>query len=309
MDISIIIPVFRDIDGLKITLESIRIRQWDPSRVEVIVCNDGGGDAVSALAAQFGCVEARLAENRGSYAARNAGVRIARSHTLAFIDADEIVTADWLTAGLAALEHADYVGGRVVVDAGANATFWERVDASFAFPVTTYLERRRFAPTANLFVRRTVFQHVGGFDEALTSGGDQEFGVRVAQSGLQQRYCEQAIVIHPARSFPEQLRKARRTSRGSARLQILMWRRSGIALAAKAAILAAAKLGHAAVLAAAFPFVRPKSLPRDTVLLAAGHALIGSYYHVAHGAFIFLAMFQRGRLQSRIPDVGDPSPQ
>lgn len=302
MDTSIIIPVHGDLHGLEATLESIRAQQWDPSRVEVIVCNDGGGEAVSALAARFGCIEARLDQNRGSYAARNAGIRVARSRAIAFIDADELVTPGWLAAGTSALDHADYVGGNVVVDAGKSPSFWKRVDATFAFPVAKYLQVSRFAPTANLFVSRSVFEQLGGFDEALTSGGDQEFGARVASHDFIQRYCEQAVVIHGARSFMDQLRKARRTSRGNARLQVMIRGRSAIHVGLKALVYALAKLSQATALFGAFLVAHIKT-PDDASRLAAGHAVVGACYHMSLAFFSFTAFFRRGKVPSRIPAV------
>lgn len=303
MDASIIIPVHRDTAGLRITLESIRKLHWDHTRVEVIICNDGGGDEISGLAARYGCREARLDINRGSYAARNAGIRLARGRALAFVDADESLADTWLTAGLAALEQADYVGGRVVVEPGKCPTFWERVDATFAFPVAMYLAKKKYAPTANLFVRRKVFEEVGGFDESLVSGGDCEFGVRVSARRMTQIYCEAAITIHPARGFSEQLRKIRRTSRGHATLAILVWGRSATATGIVALLAATGKACQAAALAASYPFSGGGSNPANVRLLAAGRAMMGTLYNLALGLSAFSAAFERNSFRRCIPDV------
>lgn len=303
VDVSVIIPVNRDKAGLEITLRSISQLKWDPSRVEIIVCNDGGGVAVSEMIARFGCLEARLQENRGSYAARNLGIQISRGRVIAFIDADEVVTEGWLAAGLEALRHADYVGGRIVVDAGTTPTFWERVDASFAFPVAKYLADRRYAPTANLFVLRKVFEQLGGFDEALRSGGDCEFGVRVFRDNLVQRYCEEAVTIHPARDFGGRLRKIRRTSKGDARLAVMIWGRSAFGHGARALLVAVAKMGQAVMLGLAGAFLPASAASREARLLAAGHAAMGVAYNSSLAAFSFAAAFQRGKLRRHIPVV------
>jgi GT2 family glycosyltransferase len=303
MKISVIIPVGRDVAGLVATLQSIGSQHWDYSAVEVIVCNDGGGTEISSVIAQFGCREARLDVNRGSYAARNAGIRIARGRAFAFLDADEIITQEWLGAGAAALETADYVGGRILVPASPESPFWERVDAAFAFPVAFYLQRRRYAPTANLFVRRSVFEALGGFDEALTSGGDREFGTRVARSNLVQQYCAEATVFHPARNLREQLRKIRRTSRGNAALEIMLWGRPAILFGARAIAFALGKLCHAAILAIIHALSPRRVPPADTRLLAAGRAAMDACYYLSLGAQALRLAFRRRTLRSRIPSL------
>jgi glycosyltransferase involved in cell wall biosynthesis len=303
MEVSVIIPVGRDAAGLAVTLESIKKQQWDTSKVEVIVCNDGGGLEISDVIEQFECTEAKLATNRGSYAARNAGLKIARGRVLAFLDADETVTKDWLESGIAALEGADYVGGRILVPTGPDSSFWERVDAAFAFPVASYLRNWLYAPTANLFVKRRVFEEIGGFDEALKSGGDREFGMRVASHNLVQRYCEQAAVFHPARDFREQLRKIRRTSRGNATLEILHWRRPAFACGARSMPFALAKLGYAVVLASLHVLSRWRTPRNDVRLLAAGRAFIHGCYLMLLGLHAFALVFRRRTLRSSIPGL------
>lgn len=277
MDVSVLIPVGSDVEGLAITLASIRAQGWDPARVEVIVCNDGGGDAVSALAAAHGCREARLDVNSGSFAARNAGLALARGDVLAFLDADESLAQGWLEAGLEALREADYVGGRVCVDAGARPSFWERIDLEFAFPVEFYLRRLLFAPTANLFVARRVFEAVGGFDEALRSGGDREFGVRVARHGFAQRYCPGAATIHPARGLREQLRKARRTAVGTAHLEVSSWRRPAGPLVRAALRGAVVQLANSARFVAMHAWRRGSPKWSEIYLLTSARLLLKAY--------------------------------
>jgi glycosyltransferase involved in cell wall biosynthesis len=303
VEVSVIIPVGRDTAGLEITLRSIAQLKWEPSLVEVIVCNDGGGTAISEMITRFGCREAMLPENRGSYAARNRGIQMSQGRVIAFVDADEVVTDGWLAAGLEAIKHADYVGGRIVVDAGMTAPYWERVDAKFAFPVSKYLADRRYAPTANLFVRRKVFEELGGFDESLRSGGDWEFGVRVSVSNKVQRYCAEAVTIHPARDFRERLRKIRRTSQGDARLAVKIWGRSGFGYGARALLVAMAKVCQAAALALGWALVPANAAARDTRLLAAGHAAMGIAYNSSLAASSFAAAFQRRAFRRHVPVV------
>lgn len=222
--ISVIIPVRDDEAGLRTTLASLQACLEGQEDAEVIVCNDGGGEAISAIARQYGCREAKLSHRAGSYAARNAGVRISRGDLLAFLDADQRVSPRWLKAGLAGLTESDYVGGHVSVETPDDSGSWHRYEKANAFPVLEYLKTMSFAPTANLFVRREVFDAVGPFCDRLQSGGDWEFGTRVAAAGFRQAYCSDAVSYHASRGFGSQLTKIRRVATGAADVRFGVWR-------------------------------------------------------------------------------------
>jgi glycosyltransferase involved in cell wall biosynthesis len=223
--VSVIVPVHDDADGLQITLESLR-QLGTTCFYEVIVCNDGGSDLISSVAARHGCHEVRSGQNLGSYAARNAGIQMAHGEVLAFLDADQRVDPHWLRHGLDILGGSGiaYVGGKVSVDAGQNPSAWERYDAATAFPVEWYLAAMNYAPTANLFVKRAVFDKVGLFNSSLRSGGDREFGQRVAAAGYRQIYCAAATTFHPVRNRQQLVQKRKRTGSGMAMVRLNAWR-------------------------------------------------------------------------------------
>lgn len=224
--VSIIIPVFDDAEGLEVTLESLRVSYGDRHDIEIIVCNDGGGEPVSGVIRRYHAKEARLGANAGSYAARNAGIAAATGKVLAFVDADQRVSEAWLQAGLDALREADYVAGKVVVVVSDESDLWQRKDRLLAFPVEECLKKLHFAPTANLFVRREVVEVVGCFDARLRSSGDVDFGQRVYRAGFRQLYAQEMMTYHPARNKDEQLKKMRRIGSGAADKMCLIDRRS-----------------------------------------------------------------------------------
>jgi glycosyltransferase involved in cell wall biosynthesis len=231
---SIIIPVGQDAPGLAVTLSSLQALHERAEDFEVIVCNDGGHRDVSAVAGRFRCIEVLLPVNRGSYASRNAGIAAAQGEILAFLDADQRVDRAWLSEGIRSLEHADYVGGRVVLETSGAEDIWHEYDREYAFPVEDYLRRKRFAPTANLFVRKQVVDAVGPFNAMLRSGGDWEFGMRVARGGFRQAFQPEAMTYHPSRSRKEQLRKLRRTASGIIDVRVHVLGESPVALASGA---------------------------------------------------------------------------
>jgi len=94
-----------------------------------------------------------------------------------------------------------------------------------------------FGVTANLLVRREVFQDVGLFQERLVSSGDYEFGRRATRKGRSLVYCREAKVFHPARSsLGALLKKARRLGYGRAQLAIFGEERPPYALLVRSAL-------------------------------------------------------------------------
>ena len=132
------------------------------------------------------------ARNRGPAAARNRGWRSAVAPVIAFTDDDTRPARDWLRNGLAALDGRDAVAGRIVVPLPDEPTDYERDTAG--------LERASFV-TANAFVRKSMLEAVGGFDEryriAWREDADLEFALR--QRGARIGRAPGAVVVHPVR--------------------------------------------------------------------------------------------------------------
>ncbi len=102
-DVSIIIPTFRRPDLLRAALESCLGQVGvDPAEVEIVVvdnCAQGSArQAVAALAATSPAELVYVHEPRSGIShARNAGLAAARGAFVAFIDDDEVASAEWLS--------------------------------------------------------------------------------------------------------------------------------------------------------------------------------------------------------------------
>ena len=64
------------------------------------------------------------------------------------------------------------------------------------------------AETANLFVRRTLFDRVGGFEEEVPEYGDFDFVERCVANGASLIFGEDAVVWHPTRDRAEPFLRA-----------------------------------------------------------------------------------------------------
>lgn len=101
--VSVVIPVYNAESYLAEAIESVLAQSH--SDLEVILVDDGSTDGSRAVIESFGeRVVPIFQANAGPSAARNAGIRAARSHYIAFCDADDIQLPHRLATHVALLE-------------------------------------------------------------------------------------------------------------------------------------------------------------------------------------------------------------
>ncbi|MEA2171867.1 MAG: hypothetical protein QOF76_5167 [Solirubrobacteraceae bacterium] len=172
---------------------------------EVVVVDDGSVDGTAAVAASFGVrviVGRNAAVAIGPGAARNAGAAATASRVLAFTDADCVPEPGWLEAGLAALNDADLVQGRVEPDPAAPRHPFDR---TLSVPAAYGLFE-----AANLFVTREWFDRLGGFGDGIAAPGkhlaeDVYFGWAARRAGARVAFAPGALVHHAV--FPRSARE------------------------------------------------------------------------------------------------------
>ncbi|WP_246027402.1 glycosyltransferase [Novosphingobium umbonatum] len=206
--VSVIVPHYNDLNGLDACLNALMAQTYPRDRFEIIVGDNNspvGLDAVCQLAG--GRAKVIHAPIKGAGPARNAAVPHARGEILAFTDSDCIPESEWLSEGVKAMEHADFVGGAMTVlvpqDRAKNGA--EGFEMVFAFDNRSYVEKQKFTVTANLLCKRDVFTHVGEFRTEVSE--DKEWCLRAGDMGYKIGYAAKAVVGHPARADWEQLRK------------------------------------------------------------------------------------------------------
>jgi glycosyltransferase involved in cell wall biosynthesis len=179
-DLSIVIPCFNAERFLGEAIESVLAQPG--AAPQVIVIDDGCTDGSVAVARGFGArVELHSQANAGIAAARNAGVQRATGRDLAFLDADDLWTADSLEARFAVL--AGQPGAEGVF--GALQQFLcPRMDAAAAARIEfdAAPQLGRFAGT--LLIRREAFLRAGLFDTRLKVGEMLDWVSRAALAGV-----------------------------------------------------------------------------------------------------------------------------
>jgi glycosyltransferase involved in cell wall biosynthesis len=107
LPIAVVIPAYNRARLVAFAIESVLAQTRAPA--EIIVVDDGSTDDTAAVAQSFGATVLRQS-NAGVSAARNAGVRIAKSPWIAFLDSDDLWAANKLEVQWETLEACPEAG-------------------------------------------------------------------------------------------------------------------------------------------------------------------------------------------------------
>lgn len=210
--VSVVIPHFQDLLSLELCLAALDAQTLSRDKFEIIVGDNASAEGEAEVARVLnGRAKLVIVSERGAGPARNGAVALARGEILAFTDCDCQPEPQWLTEGLAALSHHDFVGGgmRVLVNDPKGMTPTEAFEVEFAFNNEAYVTQKGFTVTANLFCPRRVFDAVGGFRVGVSE--DFDWSQRAIEAGYTIGYAPLALVGHPARrTWVELIRKWRR---------------------------------------------------------------------------------------------------
>lgn len=211
--ISVVIPIKDSAGTIGEQLEALS-RQTLDGHWEVIVSDNGSTDD---LVSQIETWKTHLPDLRvvdssatpGAGAARNAGARAARAELLAFCDADDRVTPGWLAAMVEALQSHPLVAGAMdheTLNPG-ETTGWHFRSHVDSAPLGSRF--KPYALSANMGVRRRVFEEAGGFPEDLeitggAAGEDMALSWALQLAGHDLHFEPSAVVSYRHRhSFGE----------------------------------------------------------------------------------------------------------
>lgn len=229
--VSVIIPVYNGAQYIGACLESVFNQTLPGKDYEVIVVDNNSTDDGMDIARDYH-VQIVSETKTGSYAARNAGIKRAKSGILAFLDVDCAAAENWLEAAVDYLANNQSVGllsGNVIFKPGGEMlTVWGYFDL-FSFLRQEYLAGKGCSLTANLFVRREVLDAYGCFNDDLISGGDTEWTKKVTDAGISLSFENSVRVYHPVRNnFKQVAAKCKRVGFGMG--QIAKIKKSGLSL-------------------------------------------------------------------------------
>ena len=201
--ITVIAPVWNGEREVGLLLDALAAQTAPEQAFEVIVVDNGSTDRTGDVLARYPFVRVLHEPKPGSYAARNLAIRNARGRFLLFTDADCVPAPDWVATALRLAEiHGEdcVIGGRIeLFRVGRTGRFSVRYEELTAFQQERNLALGKCV-TANWLCSRRLLESVGGFDDALLSGGDVECSQRIAAAGHGFVYAPEMVVGHPTRA-------------------------------------------------------------------------------------------------------------
>jgi len=197
--VSVIIPVFNDAADLQLTLTALEQQTYPHERFEIIVVDNRSTDGSVDVAQHFPNTRLLCEYHYPSspYSARNRGLEVAKGEVIVLLEATCVPVPDWLSEAIktSAQKQVDLVGGRVEFRfAAERPSVAELFDAMTNIRMREAIVFRKVAKTANLLVRRAVFEAIGPFPEGLRSGGDIRWTRQATAAGYQLVFCEAAMV-------------------------------------------------------------------------------------------------------------------
>jgi glycosyltransferase involved in cell wall biosynthesis len=199
-DISVVIPTLDEAEYLPHLLDSLD-RQTVAVR-EVIVVDAASTDTTVALARARG---ARVIEGGGLPGfSRNVGAGQALGEWLLFLDADVRLAPDTLERMIAEVRRArlDAASTAFVPDHGGPGL---RLQHRFSSEYFWLSSRLGWSHSIGgfLFVRRSLHERIGGFDEGVRVAEDQDYALRLGRAG-RYRFTRRPVVEIAARRFDRQ---------------------------------------------------------------------------------------------------------
>ena len=185
--VSAIITVYNNERTVADAIESFLIQTF-PS-FEIIVVDDGSTDGTRQVIEQHYARKVKYVyqPNRGSAAARNAGVYHAKGKYLAFLDGDDMAMPERFYLQVKALDDCPAAGlayGNIFLmdAAGAQLRLRQGLGRYKSGWVLRDLVLKNFVPFSTAMVRRDCLYDIGLFDESLRSSEDWEMLVRLSRS-------------------------------------------------------------------------------------------------------------------------------
>jgi rSAM/selenodomain-associated transferase 2 len=172
--LSVIVPMLNEALTIASTLDAVR--RGAPG-AEIVVVDGGSIDASVATAQSLS--DTLINAPRGRARQMNAGARASHGDALVFVHADTMVPLTFAADIATALSDAAVVGGRFDVELDASALPYRIIGTMISL-------RSRISRTGTgdqaIFVRRDVFDRLGGFPE-LELCEDLEFSRRLKRAG------------------------------------------------------------------------------------------------------------------------------
>lgn len=220
IDLTIIVPVYNGSKYIEKFMSALLLQESKKIlNYEIIFVDNNSTDESVSILRTYSDNIIITEEKKGSYAARNAALNIAKGDYIFLTDIDCELDDNvfQLLNGYIEDKCNDVISGKVAYTPSAYSVWG-------VFDTLTFLNQehnadKKIAVTANLFVPMSIFGLVGLFDGDLQSGGDVEWTKRLINTDVNLIYDKNLVVNHPVReTFDEVSAKVYRVGYGNGQL-------------------------------------------------------------------------------------------
>lgn len=183
--ISVITAVYNRVDTIADALDSVRAQTW-PNVEHVVIDGASKDGTTQLLEARKDTLDVYISErDKGIYDALNKGIANATGDVVGFLHADDLFASSEVLAKVAKLFENPEVGavyGDLVYvkkdDTSKVVRYWKSGEFSKA-----KLARGWMPPHPTLYLRRSVYQELGGFDTQFRIAADYDSMLRYLGKG------------------------------------------------------------------------------------------------------------------------------
>lgn len=198
-EVSVVVVAYNERHSIERCLASLECQQTE--RVFEVILIDSSSDGTEAVARRFPFVRVQhFAERKYAGDARNAGVALARSDIIAFLDADCFVENDWIEAVARAHQSPHFAVGSAIINGSPESLVaWAYYFCEFNLWLPGR-ETREMAEMAGcgLSIKRHAFDKYGPFISD-TYCSDTAFHWRLAKDGHKVLFIPSIRVTHTVR--------------------------------------------------------------------------------------------------------------
>ncbi|MDJ1179146.1 glycosyltransferase [Roseofilum sp. BLCC_M91] len=212
--VSVIVPVYNGEEDLPELLQGFRQQTYPSDRLEYLIVDNGSCDRTSEILHSADLPNLKplsQTQIQSSYAARNLGIKTAQYDILAFTDADCRPQPQWLENLIKPFAKPEIGLSVGEIIALAGTTLLEQHADRQETLSQKHTLANAFCPygqTANLAVRRSIFEQVGLFRPYLTTGGDADMCWRILrETDWKHEFVPDATVKHRHRRTLKELQK------------------------------------------------------------------------------------------------------
>jgi GT2 family glycosyltransferase len=194
--VTVVVPVYGKGPNLRAVV--IALRQQVPPIAKIIVSHSGPHDPTDVLS-DFTDVTVLHSDQRlFAGAARNKGLRLAKTEWMAFVDEDVIADPGWHKALLGAISEG-WTNIQGSIGVAARGGYWgmARWFANF-HNIAPYTPARRIGVggSLNMAVRRDILLSIGGFPEDWRMAQDVVTHYKLAAAGHELRFEPSVVARH-----------------------------------------------------------------------------------------------------------------